>query len=119
MESRGSTLTVQEKTKFPSVPNRIQSFVLLILPQGRALLLFGLIRVFSVLYKALYRLRSERKSFAVFFFPNTSLQILDEFIDEAYEGCFSMVPDGDVCASTCILEPTDLDSIAHGSRKPM
>jgi hypothetical protein len=58
-------------------------------------------------------------SFAVFFFPNTSLQILDEFIDEAYEGWFSMVPDGDVGASTCILETTDLDSIAHGSRKPM
>lgn len=29
-----------------------------------------------------------------------------------------MVDDGDVGASPCILETTDLDSIAHGSRKP-
>jgi hypothetical protein len=27
--------------------------------------------------------------------------------------------DGDVGASSCILETTDLDSITHGSRKPM
>jgi hypothetical protein len=47
-------------------------------------------------------------------------QILDEFIDQAYEGWFYMVGDPeDSGASPCILQTTDLDSIAHGSRKPM
>lgn len=47
------------------------------------------------------------------------LQLLDEFIEQAYEGCYAMVDDGEVGASPCILDTTDLSSITHGSRKPM
>ncbi|KIN09074.1 hypothetical protein OIDMADRAFT_23793 [Oidiodendron maius Zn] len=56
--------------------------------------------------------------YAVFCTANIPPQVLDEFIDQAYEGCFAMVDDGDVGASPCILETTDLNSVQHGSRKP-
>jgi hypothetical protein len=47
------------------------------------------------------------------------LQILDEFIDEAYKGWIDLVDDPKMWAGApCILQTTDLDSITHGSRKP-
>jgi hypothetical protein len=45
--------------------------------------------------------------------------MLDEFIDEAYEGWVDLVGEDARGASLCILQTTDLDSIIHGSRKPM
>ncbi|KAH8762402.1 hypothetical protein BGZ57DRAFT_931411 [Hyaloscypha finlandica] len=56
--------------------------------------------------------------YAVFCTENIPPPILDDFIDQAYEGCFAMVEDGDVGASPCILETANLDSVQHGSRKP-
>jgi hypothetical protein len=47
-------------------------------------------------------------------------QILDEFTDQAYEGWFDMVGDPNAAGSSpCILQTTDLDSVSHGSRKPI
>ncbi|KAM5454257.1 hypothetical protein MaudCBS49596_002271 [Microsporum audouinii] len=48
-------------------------------------------------------------------------EILDEFIDESYMGIIDTIGDNvpDHGASPYILPITDLDSIAHGSRKPM
>ncbi|KAM5458142.1 hypothetical protein MaudCBS49596_000053 [Microsporum audouinii] len=48
-------------------------------------------------------------------------EILNEFIDESYAGIIDLLaPDiVDPGASPCILQTTDLDSITHGSRKPM
>ncbi|DAA74243.1 TPA_exp: hypothetical protein A8136_3741 [Trichophyton benhamiae CBS 112371] len=48
--------------------------------------------------------------------------ILDEFIDESYAGIRDVIGEGDLPAygmAPCILQTTDLDSITHGSRKPM
>ncbi|EFQ97989.1 hypothetical protein MGYG_01025 [Nannizzia gypsea CBS 118893] len=48
--------------------------------------------------------------------------ILDEFIDESYAGIRDTIGEGDLPGygmSPCILQTTDLDSITHGSRKPM
>lgn len=49
---------------------------------------------------------------------NTTLQILDEYIDQCYQGCFALA-EMDAGAAICILETTNLDSITHGSRQPM
>ncbi|EEQ31658.1 uncharacterized protein MCYG_04477 [Microsporum canis CBS 113480] len=50
-----------------------------------------------------------------------NLEILDEFIDESYTGIIDTIGDNvpDHGASSYILLITDLDSINHGSRKPM
>lgn len=53
------------------------------------------------------------------FLTHPLFQILDDFIDEAYEGWFDLVGDIVSGASPCILQTTDLDSVTHGSRKPM
>ncbi|EFQ99270.1 hypothetical protein MGYG_02283 [Nannizzia gypsea CBS 118893] len=47
--------------------------------------------------------------------------ILDEFIDQSYAGILDLLAPHivDPGASPCILQTTDLDLIAHGSRKPM
>jgi hypothetical protein len=48
-------------------------------------------------------------------------QILDELIDEAWEGASSVLSGDDPSPAGCICVVTteDLDSIEHGSRKPM
>jgi hypothetical protein len=47
-------------------------------------------------------------------------QILDDFIDQAYEGWYELVEGEESPAeSPCILQTMDLDLISHGSRKPM
>jgi hypothetical protein len=47
-------------------------------------------------------------------------QILDTFIDQAYEGWFDMVEDPtSSAASRCILQTMYLNSIRQGSRKPI
>lgn len=54
--------------------------------------------------------------------PNTiihSIQILDEFVDESYQGCLKLGAGDSVGGAPCILASKDLDAVAHGSRKPM
>jgi len=46
-------------------------------------------------------------------------QILDEFIDESYQGCLKLGAGDSVGGAPCILQSKDLDEVAHGSRKPM
>ncbi|KAF3492365.1 uncharacterized protein GIQ15_01882 [Arthroderma uncinatum] len=45
--------------------------------------------------------------------------ILDNFIDEAYEGILRGDDGINTPVCPCILQTTDLRSISHGSRKPM
>ncbi|KAK2758746.1 hypothetical protein FQN54_003436 [Arachnomyces sp. PD_36] len=72
-----------------------------------------------------YKLREDRVSecagmFPVFCTANIPPNILDDFIDQAYEGFADCVNDpGPSHICPCILQTKDLDSIAHGSRKPM
>lgn len=51
--------------------------------------------------------------------PNTSPQILDEFITEAFKGAFALIDDGHVGGAICILQTSDLSSITRRSRTPM
>ncbi|KAM5434562.1 hypothetical protein MferCBS31731_006664 [Microsporum ferrugineum] len=46
-------------------------------------------------------------------------QVLDEFIDESYAGIVDITGEDNGGGSPCILQTTDLETITHGSRKPM
>jgi hypothetical protein len=47
-------------------------------------------------------------------------QIIDNFVDQVYEGWYDLVRDYESPGgSPCVLQTIDLDSIYHGSCKPM
>ncbi|MCJ1249340.1 hypothetical protein MMC30_006563 [Trapelia coarctata] len=56
--------------------------------------------------------------FPIFCTANIPPNILDEFLDQSYQGCLKLGAGDSVGGAPCILTSKDLASVTHGSRTP-